>query len=994
MTRHLLTTALTLLSLALPASLAQRSYAQSFQPILPLSTQVSVLPLRELGSRDPIVVGEVPTSQTTARSLSEKLTVLSNQFEKSKGEQRQALARDIFETSLKVVYFGRNVMAGIERGDQDDARSQVRDAYRYLVTSGAHLARSKTSPNAKARIQFHLALADFFSAGPATGDLSMIKRVAKNPHLVASLKEKLQFIIAVNELSPGSKTGNRARGRLIGVLPRLDRYSGISARLALSRYYAGIDFSGRKVSKTNSVYKRYLKAASTQAGSLPDALRSKVFAFTVGIWLQDSNPTGTIAFSLRSFEGVEGSLAVVERAALKKAIARNYGGALKSYQSLRRSYSSSPYSTKLDQRILDLAYLQFQTSKNAIAYQNTLISMQQGATESGKESLTKLIAGRHKQLIDQEILRAKSPRVSPRQRRSTIGLVSRFIKTMPKGSSLENKYTLEIGNIYAINKQHRKAVVVYLGLADKNKENPVPYLNLAIKEQEILAKWPSSPSWNSAKPGPRNERITLVRIYKQKLLVNPHNWTDVAQAGLLDIHLGRSNTAFNLWKKQLIESKQLHPIANQIAGIMIDHYNKKKDWQNLEVISRTSISNGIRPIQNNRGLDAKLYLSIALYEGGKKLLVSNQFAEAETKLSDFVAKFPRSRRHAHGYFLLASALRGNNKHHQAIETLIGFTTKYPNTKWTKTAYLMGGDWSVEMAYEETTMSFYDKFQRRYRNDQATPRVREALNSIYLGRQLYGQASSLMREILADKRTKQERKNQILQRLLFVEENHGSEARAISIANEILSRRSSTAEMKAMALGTKARSASRNGDLAGVNKIHSQLNKLSDSGDNQISDILGEVRMILAESHYKKYHKEFEVDNLTLKNPTQTLVNFYARWKEVAKHFRSVCQAEGTTHCAPALLRLAKISGNYISKVEDITINETLPEKEVNQFNIKKDSLITALSNAIQMSQAGAEERIKSKGTKPAYNRAVLWENSTNWNFEGEVSQTGSGFIQL
>ena len=67
--------------------------------------------------------------------------------------------------------------------------------------------------------------------------------------------------------------------------------------------------------------------------------------------------------------------------------------------------------------------------------------------------------------------------------------------------------------------------------------------------------------------------------------------------------------------------------------------------------------------------------------------------------------------------MLAQAYHNDAKHPESIESLIVLVNEYPGNKYEKTALLMGGEWTIPMAYEEQTIFFYQRFVNRYSRDK-------------------------------------------------------------------------------------------------------------------------------------------------------------------------------------------------------------------------------------------------------------------------------------
>ena len=99
-----------------------------------------------------------------------------------------------------------------------------------------------------------------------------------------------------------------------------------------------------------------------------------------------------------------------------------------------------------------------------------------------------------------------------------------------------------------------------------------------------------------------------------------------------------------------------------------------------------------------------------------------------------------------------------------------------------------------------------------------------------------------------------------------------------------------------------------------------------------------------------------------------------------------------------MLRCAKLvaeqAGKLITRIEDITIPESLDKKTVDKFQSRKQSIIDGLGKDEVGYNQKAYATVKLGATNPDWTQQILWENSTDWNFDRITGETGNGYIQF
>ena len=341
-------------------------------------------------------------------------------------------------------------------------------------------------------------------------------------------------------------------------------------------------------------------------------------------------------------------------------------------------------------------------------------------------------------------------------------------------------------------------------------------------------------------------------------------------------------------------------------------------------------------------------------------------------------------------YVVGQSYHNNNNHPESIQTLIVLVETYPKSKFEKPALLLGGEWSIPMAYEEQTIFFFQRFANKYSNDRKVIEIRETLASLYLGRQIYGNATRLYLAQSKDKRVSKEQRLSAAMAVMDLEERHGDQRFAKEGAK--IARRLAKEDEESMALiyAFDARQAAKKNKKKTVSRIERKLARISmDSRD--VRESLAQTRMILASGHDLQDDKQ--VYNLGLKDPKKALDKRYATFMKIKKDLDKVCEAGSSSFCAPAMMKLSDYSRKTLTAIEDISMVQTLAESEVKEFEDRKLHIISFLDQVAQESEERALDLAESGETTPLWTREVHWASDDNTDLDQTNSTSGNGYIQ-
>lgn len=975
--------------------------AKGLGPVVPMSAPSYDLPFLAEAARDPDIASRKPEDDIDAGRLANELKEFRSDLGRAQGERAAELHEMAYQASAALAYFFEDVSSG--RIDAPNARNgalaNLASMRSMTVNHASQAARLLKSDAAKSRALFHV-YATQYALGQSRGKAADALAKLSTGKLSAQLKRRAEMIAALHQLDGGGAAGrSRAEGVLKRLAPTLPGAGQVAVHLTLARSLAGMSRNGKKVGGAHAAYRNYLNLASQKAVALAPAHKDATLRAILGIWrgAEGSNIDWSKApFRMNAFAGAVDVKAVVERAALQSWAQGNRADAIRKYEGLANSLNGSPIRGEVDLRILDLRRADYAQTKSPKAYEAALLRtaktyLDTSVLGDGQEAKAKAIAAevtrRHKSLVHGEMNRVAQPAATNVERQGAIRMAEAYISTLSENKEIEDVKG-KIAGLYAMSKQHGKAVALYKELAETGEQaNARRYWGLAIRSQSVLAAWPEEAPWGGIKAAALAEREELLMLYR-KLDGDKPSWFVAAHVGLLEMQAGRAEQAFSLWQDSLKKDAK-GPHAANAAGTMLVAYRQASDWANLESLSRLCLSQRVAAVYRNAPVAPREMLALALLEGGKSAIEQGQYAVAVKKLKEFVTQHDGANRHDEGFYLLAVAQRGNAQHADAIKTLLAFVERYQKSQYFRPALLNGGDWSAAMAYEENTIFFYNKFVTAFGGDQEAQRIRASLGELYVGRALFAEAIGVLSLTSRAKGVDANTQAAALADIMDIEERHGSMANAAQVADKIIAHGATTDEQKAQAMGMKIRFASRSKRLDVVQQLEARLATMS--GSQAAQEALGEARYILAFAQGKATSKRYF--NLELKDPQTTLKQRFAAFGGARQAYERVCEAGQTSFCAPAMHQLGRLCEEFMRSIEDIEIQDTLAKEVVEGFRRTKQGIMNEVTSVSQRADGKAVAVVNQGYTDPDWVQAVLWQNNADWNFERVSGETGNGYVQ-
>lgn len=981
--------------------LSDISFGQKgFAPLLPL-------PRAEVGSmaaddmmRDAGLKQNI-SDDMSAEQLVQDILNLKDELKHSQGPRRLEVLDELYQSMVSYTYYLEDVINGkYESTLKGQGARQKLAAFRQELSRYATtLAKEHKDKRIKARAMYHVLAIQYQQGQSRSNALKNLEGISKN--LNANLNQKIRYLTAMNEI----QYGDRKKGQmaLAKMLPSLSKAGKLNASLVLSRSLAGLKGDGKRVAAVDNRYKTLLNSAVQSGSALSDEAKEDVLAQAVTIWsaaegrkIDWSKPP----FSMKAFANNEGRYAVLERDALQKYSKGDHIGAIKTYQRVAKFYEGRTQAVAIDQRILDMQYQEFKKSKDVKPYENTLVYLEQkyrepNALGDGHEKQAQAAHGsfvkQYRNLVYAMLQTAHRKDAKSKFRLDAIAVATRY-----EGRIQDENERADVkastAELYALENRHNEAVAIYMDLVLNAKNGKTAqYLRAAITSQSIVAHWPKEAPWDGFQKGNVDARTSLRDMYAKQNEMNGEklDWSTVAHLGLLQINLNQGEEAFKLWEAALQKAPQ-HNHAAHAAGFMLTAYQKQKSWQKLETLARLCLQSKIQPLAGKTRLNPSALLADALFFGGKQALAEKRYGDAVKKLEEFTKSYTNDKRRDEGLFVLASSYRGNRQHNNSITTLSQLVQEYPSSKFMHDALLHGGSWSLPMALEEQTIFFYQRFLKLYRDDAKAPMIRSTMISLYMGRQLYGNAGRLMLEQGEVKNATREQKLRAAFAYMDLEERYGDRANARSGAKLALDIDGKNPATKAKVLAFEARQAQAENKGAKFFDLEKQLAKM-DPAIPEVAEALGHVRFMIAEMNSQKTKEE--LFNIGLTDPVGTLNKHFAIFTKTAAQYKEICDHPEVAYCGPAMLRLSQITSNTIHTIEDLSLPETLDEKSVNDFNQRKQELVNILAKEAQEADGKAMALVADGNATPDWTQEILWTNSNDWNFDRITGETGNGYVQ-
>jgi TolA-binding protein len=968
------------LNLFLPATVA---VAANFSPIIPLPSSGAELPLLDLALRDPELASRRLTDDIYMQRTLEEVDAQTRELSLAKGNRRLELLADLYRNYALLAYFFEDMKAGrltAVQGNYGVPEQKLAESRAALIRYATDFARESKARRAHA--VYHAMVAKYLNGETRRPDALL--RISKQ--LSKGLQARVEFMVAA---ARASRNNAEAKQDIARVSNRLGSAGIVAGNLLLARAEAA---------RNHDSYRIHLNRATAATKSLARRDREKVLAYAVNIWRREEGSRAEwnkAPLNLKINRDTEMAKAVAERSALQASTRGNLAPALRYYRGMIDSSKGSPRLTQVTDRILDLEAAQYASNKNVKPYQKALISYQQmyetdgiiGQNQEFAKAAAEKIRLRHRNLVAQLIARGKKPSSDRRMKADAIVVASVYLD----GQAVESEKVplkTDIGRLYALNDQHAEAVRVFMELkAVSQPAQAQQYLLLAMQSQRVLAKWSARAPWSGVNKEAAPSRQVLAQMYEERLQATG-SWDDLAHLGLLYINLNQATKAYGIWTAALQKNTQ-GPHAQLAAGMMLETYKKARQWQNLENLARLAIKAQLVPVYQNQRLDAVALLGDALFEGGKEHFAATRWEQATQKLVEFIKTYRSDFRRPEGMFILGKAYHNDEKHPQSVETLFALVNEYPASPYDHDALLLGGSWSIPMAWEEQTIFFYQRFIDRYARDAKAPQIRMTLVDLYMGRELYGNAVRVHIAHVADSQVSRQEQIKSALAVMHIEERYGEARHAYWGVNKARELSSNNPAVLAEVLAFEARQAAAKNDYTKLRQLEAQLSGLGIQ-NRDAAEGLAMSRFVLADKEAEETRQE--IFNLEQTDPYKTLQSQYAVFLKTKASYEKVCAAGTSSYCGLAMLRLSETTRNSLSAIENLSIPQTLEASIVQKFEQQKLGIINVISQTAAQADVVALGISEKGDTLPVWSQEIV-VNSSEGNLDRSHGAIGNGYVQ-
>ncbi len=941
-----------------------------FSPVLPFSTtnKVEVNPYHF--TRDPNLTKFIPEDNYGVSRLSDEIKEARTDLQHAKGFRALELHQQAYRAYAAISYYLES---------QGDKHTQDLTALRRQLEFHAGQAMRLAKGRDLEEASYHFNVTRYMTKEQGITEIKGLARSIGN----RSLRDRLVALTLLHDLrrAHGGERQKLLRN-LAQTAKTLPKESHSSLYFVMAENAAGLSTEKTVLPE----YKSYLALAMTKTDTALAQNSNEVLGQGIRIWQAgERKKTSKMdwtkpPFALKKFSDTPNAKALIERRALSLWEQGEHGKSVKTYQVLAQSESDAALAIKLKMRSLDLLSASNKAKISLSQYEKHLAPYLDAS--EGSEVL-----GKAQQLYSKLATDAlKEAEKKPSALAASVALSKRYLAahTDPKGHEATKALLAKVLLQY---KRYSEAKAYYIELADASQDaRKLEYRALSIRAATPLAGWDESVPWTKLQLlGQTNrtaERQELLNLYTQlETEKGAETWFSAGHRGLLMLALGDGDGAFKLWQERLDKSTNGEHAA-RASGYMLTFYSQQKSWDLTEGLARKLMAKKVIAKHLNRDLKPKDFLALSLLEGGKEALAGRNYAVSVKKLKEFQKNHSDAVNYDEGYYLLGHAFYGNREFDSAVKNMIGFTQSERDSRYMRDALLNGGKWAQSMAYEESTVYFYQSFVDGYAKDQDAPTIRRNLERLYLGLQHYAKAIALLE---AEKSyVDAEQGKDVTHKIMLIEDRFGSEMRANVHADALV--KEGTGLQIEDAYLIKARYAFKKGDVGKLKKYAAHL-------ENGASpEALGEVKFFMAELATKDLiHENF---NLELKDPKSTLSARYSAFNAAKIQYQAVCAHGSNRACPDAMVKLSQLSLAFMASIEDIQIQSTLSKEEVTGFEQYKAKIMDDVATVAENSDSSAVSAVQSGQTDPDATMAVMWHNTSDWTFDRVTGDSGNGYVQI
>jgi len=774
------------------------------------------------------------------------------------------------------------------------------------------------------------------------------------------------------------------------------------AELVAARVGGGINASGNRFASPTGNWRGHLLAACNLSAKIDDEVHEQTALHALTLWRKiESNDQSWASppIDIKAQKQFSFFKPVIERQAIHSWSKGASTQALKKYRALSRSLSGTVDGGNIDLRIVEFEGQLYSKEKQLRRWQKVLVEFaakyqDPQALGQGNETKTQNISAnlnrQHRVLIDALIREALPARSSDTDRAAAVKAIDVYISTNISADEKERVRALS-GEIHFNAKHHKAAAGIFAALATETQgAKSINYWRKAIRSQSDLASWPNQPPWNEIPKGSSAARAVLLDMFQKTDEDSSPNWDRAANIGLLYVATGQKDEALKYWRTKL-EKNATGQQAARAAGWIAETKIKDANWADLESLSRLLVKSRLSAVSGKKTYRPTELLGLALIEGGLEALKTSDYKTAVKKLEEFVKSWRQDPRHDESMYSLALAYHGDHQYRTAVKAMEDFTKQHRRSKFRKDGLKKGGEWTMELAWDDHVMYFLETHAREFPEDPNATDSLTTLSDLYLGRGIYDSAMRVMNSLLQRKDLDADRKADVAGRLLDTAERFASSDTALRTALRLQAMFKSQEIINGTAMSVRARVAAEKGNLRELELLDRDSTSF-DQSQAPLAEITSEIKFLRAETLARNQFKE-EFFSLGTRDPAAELEKGYALYNKIDQTYKSACLGVRTSWCGPALHRTARIGEQFLKTFDQLAIAKTLDPKVVKGFYARKKFLLESVENQTMEADEKSLEQAKSGATNPDWTTTIMWQNGGDWSREKYTSENADHYIQ-
>lgn len=807
-------------------------------------------------------------------------------------------------------------------GESDKLRS-LRDPlirYAWMFFKGTKTKKMRMSA------LYHWAVASYMMGKNRTRTTSLLRKNLKSAS--DNLKSRGELLIAVYDVT---HRGARNVAKIQSLTKSMTTPIGqIVARLMWAQYLTtGITAKG----KVDEAYRGILIDATKSAQGLPSRVRQDILAYCLYLWRQAKGPKGgwdSPPIFRDTFDDLVMFEAVGERETLDSFKKRNFSQALNMYQ-LISSRFEGPVRYNLDMRIIEMANFAYKATKNYQNYLKVLRKVelvyrdknplgQDYQKESG--AAFREFRRQREAFIAELVQRGQKASTKNSFRRHLIDALIAY-RLDVKDESKKATISVDIARFHVLNNQFDAAIDEYLTLLKRSKgEEKAAYTKSAIEVASKKTGWPLLPRFDGRTSAPKSETTALaqlLRIYKillRNAALPKTKWLAIAQIGLLHLELQQKPLAYRFWTKNLTKPYPLDgesKYRNEIAGMMLAEYSKKKKLGHQKMLARICVTHRIKPISFGTELDAEVLLKEALFILGKRFYEQKKYRKAAQNFSEFTRSFANDRRYEKALFLLASSHKAQSNTYGALKAIAKLIDTSKSAKSYPAALLKGVEWSKK-EYPNYAIKFALQYLKQFERTPKAIWVRDTMAQIYLRKKWYGDAARIYKiQCLAPGVSRRKRALAALS-YMQLEEREGDPKLAHWGAREVL-RYARDPKLRIKALAYQTKYAQLTDDQNMLDGIEQKLLKLN-RANPKVASLMRLVRSLISKRNSRLgLRTPTKPKNVGLLKSKKIIYTHYEKALRNRKQLDTICHKKRGRSCRVALTRFKLMMQETLKRID-------------------------------------------------------------------------------